>query len=166
MLALLDPSRQDIPEYAEYLGAIQRAARRVNDRFQQEGWTPIDLRIEDNFNEAVAAYKQFDVLLVNAIFDGLNLIAKEAPLVNERDGVLVLSENAGSHEEIGEWALTVNPFDVEGQAEAIHAALTMPREERRARLEAICTHVREHDVAEWLDGQLADLDRFVAAARA
>jgi trehalose 6-phosphate synthase len=165
MLALLDPSRQDIPEYAEYLGAIQRAARRVNDRFQQDGWMPIDLRIEDKFVETVAAYKQFDVLLVNAIFDGLNLVAKEAPLVNERDGVLVLSENAGSHEELGEWALTVNPFDVEGQAEAIHAALTMPRDERRARLEAIRAHVRSHDVTDWLEAQLADLDRLTAPAR-
>jgi trehalose 6-phosphate synthase len=165
MLALLDPSRQDIPEYAEYLGAIQRAGRRVNDRFQQEGWTPIDLRIEDNFLETVAAYKQFDVLLVNAIFDGLNLVAKEAPLVNERDGVLVLSENAGSHEELGEWALTVNPFDVEGQAEAIYAALMMPRDERRARLEAIRTHVRSSDVSDWLAAQLADLDRLTAPAR-
>jgi trehalose 6-phosphate synthase len=165
MLALLDPSRQDIPEYAEYLGAIQRAARRVNDRFQREGWVPVDLRIEDNFAETVAAYKQFDVLLVNAIFDGLNLVAKEAPLVNERDGVIVLSENAGSHEELGEWAVTVNPFDVEGQAQAIHSALTMPAEERRARLEAICTHVRSHDVTEWLAGQLAELDRLVPVAR-
>jgi trehalose 6-phosphate synthase len=165
MLALLDPSRQDIPEYAEYLGAIQRAARRVNDRFQQEGWTPIDLRIEDNFMETVAAYKQFDVLLVNAIFDGLNLVAKEAPLVNERDGVVVLSENAGSHEELGEWALSVNPFDVEGQAEAIHAALTMPPEERRARLDAICNHVRANDAAGWLAAQLADLDRLATPAR-
>jgi trehalose 6-phosphate synthase len=165
MLALLDPSRQDIPEYAEYLGAIQRAARRVNDRFQQDGWTPIDLRIEDNFLETVAAYKQFDVLLVNAIFDGLNLVAKEAPLVNERDGVLVLSENAGSHEELGEWALTVNPFDVEGQAEAIYDALTMTQDERQARLDAIRGHVRGHDVADWLGDQLADLDRLTAPAR-
>ncbi|MBW3593533.1 MAG: trehalose-6-phosphate synthase, partial [Actinobacteria bacterium] len=102
MLAHLDPSRQDIPEYAEYMGAIQRAARAVNDRFQQEGWQPLDLRIEDDFRKAVAAYKQYDVLLVNAIFDGMNLIAKEAPLVNERDGVLILSENAGAHEELGE----------------------------------------------------------------
>ena len=165
MLALLDPSRQDIPEYAEYLGAIQRAARYVNDRFQADGWIPIDLRIEDNFLETVAAYKQFDVLLVNAIFDGLNLVAKEAPLVNERNGVLVLSENAGSHEELGEWALTVNPFDVEGQAEAIHAALTMPPAERRARIEAIRAHVRSHDVSDWLSGQLAELDRLVPAGR-
>ena len=132
LLALLDPSRQDIPEYSEYLGAIQREARVVNDRFQTEGWTPIDLRIADNFAQSVAAYKQYDVLLVNAVFDGLNLVSKEAPLVNGRDGVLVLSENAGAHEELGEWALTVNPVDVYGQAQAIYAALTMPAEERRA----------------------------------
>ena len=158
MLALLDPSRQDIPEYAEYLGAIQRAARALNDRFQREGWVPLEVSIQDNFFQAVAAYKQFDVLLVNAIFDGLNLVAKEAPLVNTRDGVVILSENAGAHEELGKWALTVNPFDVAGQAEALHTALTMPVEERRARLEAIERHVREHDIRAWIDAQLRDLD--------
>jgi trehalose 6-phosphate synthase len=158
MLALLDPSRQDIPEYAEYLGAIQRAARSVNDRFQREGWVPLDLQIADNFPQAVAAYKQFDVLLVNAIFDGMNLVAKEAPLVNARDGVLVLSENAGAHDELGEWALTVNPFDVAGQAEALHEALTMSAAERRRRREAIVAHVREHDIGEWIEALLADLD--------
>jgi trehalose 6-phosphate synthase len=159
MLALLDPSRQEIPEYAEYLGAIQREARRVNDRFQQDRWTPIELTIQDNFIGSVAAYKQFDALFVNAIYDGMNLVAKEAPLVNERDGVLILSENAGAHAELGEWALSVNPFDVAGQAEAIHSALTMGESERHARLEAIRAHVREHDVAEWIEAQLADLDR-------
>ena len=164
MLALLDPSRQDIPEYAEYLGAIQRAARAVNDRFQREGWTPVDLRIEDNFPLSVAAYKQYDVLLVNAIYDGLNLIAKEGPLVNERDGVLILSENAGAHEELGLWALSVNPFDLDEQAKAIEQALQMPREERHARLEATREHVRTHDVAAWLEAQLEDLDRWAARA--
>ena len=159
MLALLDPSRQDIPEYAEYLGAIQRSARVVNDRFQREGWTPIELRIQDDFLGSVAAYKQFDVLLVNAIFDGLNLVAKEAPLVNERDGVLVLSENTGAHAELGRFALTVNPFDVAGQAEAIHTALQLSAEERRGRIEAIRAHVREHDLEAWIGSQLADLDR-------
>ena len=162
MLALLDPSRQDIPEYSEYIGAIQREARRVNDRFQREGWAPIELVIEDNFPAAIAAYKQFDVLFVNAIFDGLNLVAKEAPLVNERDGVVVLSENAGAHEELGEWVVSVNPFDVAAQAQALHEALTMPAAERRERLDAIRAHVREHDVAEWIEAQLADLDRCTA----
>ena len=165
MLALLDPSRQDIPEYAEYLGAIQRTARVVNDRFQREGWTPIDLRIEDDFFASVAAYKQYDILLVNAIFDGLNLVAKEAPLVNERDGVLILSENAGAHEELSEWVLTVNPFDIAGQADAIHAGLEMGADERSSRVAAIRAHIREHDLAEWVEGQLADLDAAVAPAR-
>jgi trehalose 6-phosphate synthase len=164
MLALLDPSRQDIPEYAEYLGAIQREARRVNDRFQQSGWRPIDLEIADDFAKSVAAYKQFDVLLVNAIFDGMNLVAKEAPLVNERDGVVVLSENAGACAELGEWALTVNPFDVQGQAEAIGNALAMDAGERRARLGAIRTHVREHDLNRWTNSLLAALDRVAAPA--
>jgi trehalose 6-phosphate synthase len=158
LLALLDPSRQEIPEYAEYVGAIQREARRVNDRFQHDGWMPIDLHMSDNFPQAVAAYKDFDVLLVNAIFDGLNLIAKEAPLVNERDGVLILSENAGAHEELGDWALSVNPFDVAGQADAIHHALEMPAEERRERLTAIRSWVRDHDLAAWIELQLQALD--------
>jgi trehalose 6-phosphate synthase len=165
MLALLNPSRQEIPEYAEYLGAIQREARRVNDRFQGFQWTPIELEIGDEFARSVAAYKQFDVLLVNAIFDGMNLVAKEAPLVNERNGVVVLSENTGAHSELGEWALSVNPFDVEGQAEAIHRALQMGEEERRKRIDAICTHVREHDLASWIELQLEALDRIAAPFR-
>jgi trehalose 6-phosphate synthase len=163
MVTLLTPSRQDIPEYSEYLGAIQREARRVNDRFQQEGWTPIELVIEDNFPAAIAAYKQFDVLFVNAIFDGLNLVSKEAPLVNERDGVVLLSENTGAYEELCEWIVRVNPFDVAGQAEAIDRALNMGAADRRERLEAIRAHVREHDIAAWIEAQLAELDRSAAS---
>jgi trehalose 6-phosphate synthase len=151
MLALLDPSRQDIPEYVDYVAAVEREARSLGDA--------VDLRVGDDFARSVAAYKQFDVLLVNAVFDGLNLVSKEGPYVNERDGVLVLSENAGAHEELGEWALSVNPFDVSAQADAIHEALTMSATERRRRAEAIRAHVRAHDVGAWGDTQLADLDR-------
>ena len=88
--------------------------------------------------------------------------------MNEREGVLVLSVNAGAHEELGEWALTVNPFDVAEQADAIYAALTMAHPERRARLDAIRARVHEHDVAAWLRTQIADLDRAtrVASVRA
>jgi trehalose 6-phosphate synthase len=158
MLALLDPSRADIPEYAEYVGAIQRAVREVNDRWYMTGmWTPVDLRISDNFPQAVAAYKKYDVLLVNAIFDGMNLVAKEAPLVNERDGVLILSENAGAHEELAQWALSVNPFDIQQQADAIYQALTMHQSERRERIEGLRGQVREHDIGRWIDAQLGDL---------
>ena len=151
MLVLLDPSRQDIPEYADYVAAVEREARALGDS--------VDLRLDDDFARSVAAYKQYDVLLVNAVFDGLNLVSKEAPYVNTRDGVLVLSENAGSHEELSEWALSVNPFDVSEQADAIYAGLTMDPAEKRRRLEGIRSHVREHDLAEWGAAQLADLDR-------
>ena len=159
MLALLDPSRQDVQQYADYAREIQATAERVNGRFGREGWLPIDLRMADNFPLSVAAYKQYDVLLVNAVFDGLNLISKEGPLVNTRDGVLVLSENAGSHEELAEWVVSVNPFDVAAQAEALHEALTMAADERRRRLEGLCAHVREHDLAAWSWLQMEDLAR-------
>ena len=151
MLALLDPSRQDIPEYAEYVAAVEREAGALGDA--------VELRIADDFAQSVAAYKQYDVLLVNAVFDGLNLVSKEAPYVNARDGVLVLSENVGSHEELAQWALSVSPFDVSAQADAIYVALTMDPTERRRRAEGIRAHVREHDLAEWTARQLAHLDR-------
>ena len=153
MLALLDPSRQDIPEYAEYLGAIQRAARaRQRPLPAATAGRRSTSSIEDNFPQAVAAYKQFDVLLVNAIFDGMNLVAKEAPLVNERDGVLVLSENAGAHEELGEWALTRQPVRRRGPGRGDpRGARRCRADERAPRLEAIREHVREHDVAAWID---------------
>jgi trehalose 6-phosphate synthase len=158
-LALLDPSRQDVPAYAEYLAAIEHEVGAVNARFQREGWTPVELEVADNFARSVAAYKQYDVLLVNAVFDGLNLVSKEAPFVNGREGVLVLSENAGAHEELAEWALTVNPFDLEGQARAIYEALSMGADERRRRLAGIRAHITAHDLTAWVSAQLADLDR-------
>ena len=156
MLVLLNPSRESLTAYADYRSAIEHEAAALNDRF---GAGTVDLRIGDNFAQAVAAYKQFDVLFVNPIFDGMNLIAKEGPLVNERDGVVVLSENAGAYEELRAWTVGVNPFDVEGQADALWEALTMPAPERRRRREAVAAWVREHDVEAWTNAQLADLDR-------
>jgi trehalose 6-phosphate synthase len=164
MLALLDPSRQDVPEYADYLAAINAEAREINARFRTDDWLPIDLQVADNFAQSIAAYKQYDALLVNAVFDGLNLVSKEAPLVNERDGVLLLSENAGSVEELREWAVIVNPFDVHGQAEALYRALTLPAEERRRRAEAIKAQVREWDLTAWVAAILDDFDRAASGA--
>jgi len=162
MLALLDPSRQDIPEYADYTREIERVAAEVNER---AGRTVIDLRIADDFPLSVAAYTEYDVLFVNPIFDGLNLVAKEGPLLNERDGVLVLSENAGAAEELAPWALVVSPFDVEEQAEALHRALEMPAAERSARLSELREHVRAHDIAWWAEGLFAALDELPTAVR-
>ena len=157
LLALLDPSRQDIPEYADYLAAIELAAAAVNERFGHAQWQPIDLRVRDDFPQTIAAYKQFDVLFVNAVFDGLNLVAKEGPLVNEQAGAVVLSENTGAFAELRDWVLAVDPFDVAEQAAAIHTALELPAADRRERLDAIRAYVREHDLAAWLERELAAL---------
>jgi trehalose 6-phosphate synthase len=150
MLALLDPSRQDIAEYSDYVAAIEREAAALGDA--------VDLRIGDDFPRSIAAYKQFDVLLVNPVFDGLNLVSKEGPYVNERNGVVVLSENAGSYEELADWVVGVNPFDVSAQADALYAALTMDDKERRRRHDAIRAHLHARDLAGWAASQLADLD--------
>ena len=131
-IAHLQPSRQDVPEYAEYLEKIEALVAVVNHSHGTTDWMPIDLKIYENFPEAVARYKHFDLLMVNSIFDGMNLVAKEAPAVNTRDGVLMLSENTGSHEELADCVLSVNPFDIQEQADAIHRALTMEPEERQA----------------------------------
>jgi trehalose 6-phosphate synthase len=162
-LMLLDPSRLEVPEYAEYLAAIQRTARAVGERWASADGTPaIELRIHDNFPESVAAYRQYDVLLVNALADGMNLIAKEGPLVNARDGVLVLSETVGAHDELGPFAVSVNPFDIQGQADALHQALVMPADERARRAAGLQAQVRAHDVRAWLAHQLDDLDALSA----
>jgi trehalose 6-phosphate synthase len=164
MLALLDPSRQDIAQYAAHLREIEHTVRAINDRFGTGDWQPIVLEIRDDFPRSIAAYKQYDVLFINAVFDGMNLVAKEAPLVNERDGVVVLSENTGVCNELGEWSIVVNPFDLVGQCLALEEALALGDGERRERTEAIRAHVREHDILSWLSAQLADLDRVSAVA--
>src|SRR5205823_7963707 len=136
-LAQLMPSRTDVPEYAEYLERIEALVAVVNHRHGTPDWMPVQLKLRDDLEEAMAAYKHYDVLMVNAMFDGMNLVAKEGPVVNERDGVSILSENTGAHEELGEYALSVNPFDLQELADSIHAALTMHPEERRRRHEGL-----------------------------
>jgi len=156
-IAHLQPSRQDVPEYAEYLDRIEALVAVVNHRHGTTDWMPIDLRIYENFPEAVARYKHFDLLMVNSIFDGMNLVAKEAPAVNTRDGVVMLSENTGSHEELGDCTLTVNPFDIQEQADTIHRALTMDSEERRLRAARLREIVRDRDPGVWINEQLEDV---------
>ena len=156
-LALLQPSRTDVPEYADYIALIGAVVAEINARHTKEGRQPIDLRMVEDFPLAVAAYSICDVLMVNAIADGMNLVAKEVAVVNRRGGVLALSEMAGAHEELGEFAVTLHPFDVQQMADALYEALTMPMEERHRRLAAAAEQVRTHDVRRWLADQLADL---------
>ena len=167
-IAQLMPSRTDVPEYAEYLERIEAVVAVVNHRHGSPDWMPIQLKLRDDLEEAVAAYKHYDVLIVNAMFDGMNLVAKEGPMVNERAGVSILSENTGAHEELGEYALSVNPFDIQELADSIHAALTMSPEERRRRHAGLRSIVTARNPGDWIDEQLADIaakERALAAKR-
>ena len=155
--AQLMPSRTDVPEYAEYLEKIEALVAVVNHRHGTPDWMPISLKLRDDLDEAVASYKHYDVMMVNAMFDGMNLVAKEGPLVNERDGVSILSENTGAHEELGEFALSVNPFDVQELANSIYAALTMDAEERKRRSEGLKQVITSRDPGDWIDEQVADM---------
>jgi trehalose 6-phosphate synthase len=157
-IAHLVPSREDVPEYAEYLEKIEALVAVVNHRHGTTDWMPIELKLREALDEAIAAYKHYDLLIVNAMFDGMNLVAKEGPLVNERDGVSLLSENTGAHEELGEFALSVNPFDVQEQADAMYRALTMSAEERRWRAEGLMKLVTARDPGHWVDDQLRDIE--------
>ena len=158
-IAQLMPSRTDVAEYAEYLERIEAVVAVVNHRHGSPDWMPIQLKLRDDLEEAVAAYKHYDVLMVNAMFDGMNLVAKEGPMVNERGGVSILSENTGAHEELGECALSVNPFDIQELADSIHAALTMPADERRRRHEGLRSIITARNPGDWVDEQLADIRR-------
>jgi trehalose 6-phosphate synthase len=156
-LALLQPSREDVEEYVTYRERVERLVADVNTRHGTTDWMPIDLRIQDDFPVTLAAYAHYDVLLVNAIADGMNLVAKEGPVLNRRDGVLVLSEYAGAYEELGAFALGVNPFNIEQQADALHRALTMSAEEREARAEMLRRIVEENSIEKWVEAQFRDI---------
>lgn len=156
LLALLVPSRLEVTEYQDYLRDIMAQAGLINAQYSDPFWEPIRVIVGDNYHRAIAAMQLYDVLLVNPIADGMNLVAKEGVLVNDRDGCLILSEHAGAFYELHEDALIVSPFDVYGTAEAIHTALMMPAAEKQERAAALRNVVQEAGVQHWFDNQVAD----------
>lgn len=156
MLALLVPSRMEVSQYKDYLGEIMAEAGTINAMYSDSIWEPVRIILGDNYIRAIAAMQMYDVLLVNPLADGMNLVAKEGVLVNRKDGVLVMSEYAGAFYELGEHALIVSPFDVYGTAEALHTALTMPQAERKRRATALREIVIHADVREWFAAQVDD----------
>jgi trehalose 6-phosphate synthase len=156
------PSRQGLAEYLAYAADVEHTAERINHTWGTDDWTPIVLSVRDDWARSLAALTLSDVLLVNPVRDGLNLVAKEGPLLNAADGVLVLSRQAGAWEELalgGGGALGVNPFDVAGTADALHAALSMDGPARAARAAALRGVVRARSAADWWADQLAAAQR-------
>jgi trehalose 6-phosphate synthase len=156
--AVLVPSRLSVDEYQAYLGDLMAAAGRVNARYGTSGWEPVRLLVGEDYPRAVAALQMYDVLLINAIADGMNLVAKEGPIVNERNGVLVLSERVGAREQLEVGATVITPCDVYATAEALHQALRMSAEDRAQRAARLRSLIEREDITEWLCRQLEALE--------
>ena len=156
-LAFLVPSRTSLREYGQYGRNVQSTVDRINARFGRAGWRPIQLFYENDYGQALAGLSIADVVLVNPLVDGMNLVAKEAVVVARRNAVLVLSETAGAFDQMAGGALPVAPADVVGTADALATALAMPMEERRRRLARLRRGVEREDITWWLRRQLEDL---------
>ncbi|MFD6338431.1 MULTISPECIES: trehalose-6-phosphate synthase [unclassified Streptomyces] len=156
-VAFAYPSRQDLAVYREYTAEVQRVADEINAEFGTEGWVPVVLHVQDDFARSLGAYRLADVALVNPIRDGMNLVAKEIPLVSERGCALVLSREAGAYEELGEDALVVNPYDISATATALHEALTMPAAERAERAKRLAAAATALPPKQWFLDQLTAL---------
>jgi trehalose 6-phosphate synthase len=150
-VAMLTSSRENLPDYIAYQKDVDEIVATVNGRWATDSWQPIVVDHRDDFERSVAAFTRYDVLVVNSLKDGLNLVAKEGPLVNRRDGVLCLSPEAGAYAELHEAALGLHPFDVEQSARALHTALSMSADERAARAARLRELVALHTPRTWLD---------------
>jgi trehalose 6-phosphate synthase len=158
-LALLSPSRMHVPEYREYAEASLAEAERINQELGEDGWSPIEVRLREDYPGALAAYGLYDVLFVNPVIDGMNLVAMEGPLLNRRRGVLVLSRNAGAFGRLGRYAVGVNPFDLDEMCDALRTALEMPMDERTRRARGLSRLVLSNPPSRWVGAQLDDLER-------
>ncbi|MEU0088169.1 trehalose-6-phosphate synthase [Streptomyces sp. NPDC006274] len=156
-IALAYPSRQDLAVYREYTSEVSRVADEINAQYGTDGWTPVVVHVKDDFARSLAAYRMADVVLVNPIRDGMNLVAKEVPVVTDLGCALVLSREAGAHEELGDDALTVNPYDVSGTAAALHEALTMSADERAERSKRLAAAATALPPRQWFLDQLTAL---------
>lgn len=156
-LALLSPSRLDIAEYRDYARECVAEAERVNRALGTRRWTPITVQVREDYLGALAAYALYDVLLVNPVVDGMNLVAMEGPILNRRHGALVLSRNAGASSRLGRHAIGVNPFDIDETATAIEHGLRMGQDERVRRSRGLARLVLANPPERWVRAQLDDL---------
>ncbi|HCP23504.1 MAG: trehalose-6-phosphate synthase [SAR202 cluster bacterium] len=160
-LAFLVPSRTHIRQYQRYMDEIQQVIQQINNNHGNDQWQPIVPYIENNYTQAIAGMKLYDALLVNTIIEGMNLVAKEGPVVNNKDGVLVLSQSSGVYPQLAHSALGVSPTDIEGTMEAMYQAITMSAEERKDRASRLLESVYKEDISNWLLLQMQDISQLL-----
>lgn len=156
-LALLHPSRERLLEYRAYESECISVADRINARWRTASWEPIRVDVADSYPRSLAALKRYDVLLVNSIADGMNLVAREGPLINDRDGVVVVSNSTGAAEVLGASAIVINPFDISATAGAIARALSLSPQERARRSSDLRIRAAAHPPSAWLAAQVNEL---------
>ncbi|MCW2496083.1 trehalose-6-phosphate synthase [Jatrophihabitans sp.] len=152
-----NPSREDLPAYREYTASIERLASAIDDEFATDDWSPVLVEIVDDYPAALAALLRSDVVLINSVRDGMNLVVLEALTISDRSPAIVLSRETGAAEVLGDDALLVNPFDVSATAHALHDALLMELDERVARAERMRAAAVRLPPTEWFQAQLAAL---------
>lgn len=156
-LAFAYPSRSALAEYQAYTARVHELSAEINAEFGTPDWEPLILDVADDYPRSLAACAIADVLLVNPIRDGMNLVAEEGPVLSERGCALVLSREAGAAALVGESALLVNPYDVSATAGALHAGLIMPVAERQRRSAAIAGLAASRAPQRWLVEQVEAL---------
>lgn len=154
-VALLYPSREGLADYLAYRQEVELAVDMINDRWSTSTWQPVLLDTEDNYARSIGALTHYDVLLVNPIRDGLNLVAKEGPVLNRRHGLLALSRDAGAFEELEGPVFEVHPYDIAQTADALHAALTLDPGERARRSARTRELASARTPRDWLDDLVA-----------
>jgi trehalose 6-phosphate synthase len=160
-LAALVPSRMEVAEYQDYLDELMAAAGRVNAKYGDSEWEPVRVMVGENYARAVAALQRYDILLVNSIADGMNLVAKEGPIVNQMDGVVILSERTGARQQLEDGAIVISPCDIYATAQAMHRGLVMNRDERKRRADHLKKIIAENDINAWLCSQVQAIGRLV-----
>ncbi|RPI26809.1 MAG: trehalose-6-phosphate synthase [Acidobacteria bacterium] len=162
LVQVIVPSRENIPKYSELKTEIDQLVGEINGKYTQEGWIPVHYLFRSlSQTELLAYYRASEIALITPLKDGMNLVAKEycASTIDE-NGVLILSEFAGAAGQMQEDALLVNPYDVEGTADAIHDAFVMDLPEKRRRMKNLREGVKGQDIFTWVDGMLrAGIDK-------
>ncbi len=160
-LAFLVPSRQSLPEYKRYTADVMKIINEINQQYGTQDWKPITEFCGNDRTRSLAAMQYYDVLLVNPIIDGMNLVAKEGPAVNQTHGLLVLSRTVGAFQQLGKASVPTSPIDVAETAQALYKALTMPDDERRAKSALARRIVERQDLTLWMNEQINDINQLL-----
>jgi trehalose 6-phosphate synthase len=152
-------SRENVKEYRDYKAKVNATINEINEKYSNDGWNPIVPHFDAEYSLVTAAFKNYDLLLINSIHDGMNIVPKEGSIVNKNNGILIISETTGSYDELKEYSININALDISETADAIYKAITMGQEERKNRLNGIKGCIQQYDVYKWIWEQFSDIEK-------